>query len=170
MKTAFFKGLQSQLEDPVYLTEKTDELKQEIASNHWILTLPPGLIGQVSTNDFLVFIQQVKDRYQAQLDQSRLDIDLIFYLWFEAPGRLCFNFINSNHDHLPFECKCNWVNAPETIIDQFLSANNAGQTIPWAELETLQTPESTAEAERRSLELRKKYVLDVYQETIQKHS
>ena len=169
MKTAFFKGLQSQLDDPVYLTEKTDELKLEIASNHWIVSVPPALVGQVSASDFLAFIQQVKDRYQVQLEQSGLDIDLIFYLWFEVPGRLCFNFINSNHGHLPFECKCNWVSAPEIIIEHFLSANNADQTIPWAEFETLQTPESITEAEMQALELRKKYVLNVYQETIQKH-
>ena len=70
---------------------------------------------------------------------------------------------------MPFECKCAWVTTPETIIDLFLSANNADHTIPWAELETLQTQESIAEAEMQALELRKKYVLNVYQETIQKY-
>ena len=55
------------------------------------------IISQTTTTDFLEFIQKVKDNYKNQLDKSTLDIDLIFYMWFdEMAGQLRFNFINSS--------------------------------------------------------------------------
>ncbi len=120
-KSDFFNDLLLQISDPVYLTEKTDEINEEIYYNLWYLSAPTDILSQTTTTDFLEFIQKVKDNYKCQLDKSHLAIDLIFYLWFdEMAGQLCFNFINSNHDKLPFGCKLKITDRPEEIVDQYL--------------------------------------------------
>ena len=97
-KIDFFNDLSSHISEPIYLTYKTNEVNEEIKYNHWTLSAPSEIISQTTTVDFLEFIQKVKDGYKFQLDNSSLDIDLTFYLWFEKQGALCFNFINSKDD------------------------------------------------------------------------
>jgi hypothetical protein len=136
-KTDFFNDLSSHISDPIYLTDKTDEINEEINYNFWILSAPTDIISQITITDFLEFIQKVKDNYKYQLDKSQLNIDLIFYLWFdEMAGQLCFNFINSNHDKLPFGCRLIMTDRPEEIVDQYLKSNYQ-EGIPWNELETI---------------------------------
>lgn len=167
-KTDFFNELSSHISEPIYLTEKTDELNEEIKYNHWVLTAPSDIVTQTTTTDFLEFIQKVKDNYKSQLDKSQLDIDLTFYLWFEEPGELCFNFINSNHDRLPFGCKLKITDRANEIIDEYLKSKYHDQVIPWDELQTVETPEEIAEADRLEKELHDNFVLLVYQERIKK--
>ncbi len=167
-KTDFFNDLSNQISEPLYLTDKTDEINEEINNNHWILSVPADIIFQATTTDFLEFIQKVKDYYKNQLENSQLDIDLIFYMWFdEMAGQLRFNFINSNHDNLPFDCKLKHIDRPEEIIDQYLKSKYH-EGIPWNELETIETPELVAESDRREKELHDNFVLTVYQEKIKK--
>ncbi len=166
-KTDFFNDLSNLISEPIYLTEKTDEVNEEIKHNHWILTASSDIISQATTTDFLEFIEKVKDNYKSQLDKSQLDIDLIFYLWFEEPGELCFNFINSNHDKLPFGCKLKITDSPEKIVDQYLKSKYH-DPISWDELKTIETPEEIAEADRLEKELHNNFVLIVYRETIKK--
>ncbi len=167
-KTDFFTDLSSHISEPMYLTDKTDEVNEEIKHNHWVLTAPSDIVAQTTTADFLEFIQKVKDNYKSQLDKSSLDIDLTFYLWFEEPGELCFNFINSNHDRLPFGCKLKYTERPEEIVDEYLKSKYHDQVIPWDELQTVETPEEIAEADRLEKELHDNFVLTVYQEKIRK--
>jgi hypothetical protein len=168
-KTDFFKDLSNQISEPIYLTEKTDELNEEINHNQWILSAPADIISQSTTTDFLGFIQKVKGHYKNQLDKSQLEIDLIFYLWFdEVAGQLRFNFINSNHDKLPFGCKLNHTERPEEIVDQYLKSKYH-YGIPWNELETLETPEQIAKVDTLEKELKGNFVLTVYQEKIKKY-
>lgn len=167
-KTDFFNDLSSQLSEPMYLTDKTDEVNEEIKHNHWVLTAPSDIVATTTTADFLEFIQKVKDNYKSQLDKSSLDIDLTFYLWFEEPGELCFNFINSNHDRLPFGCKLKYTDRPEEIVYEYLKSKYHDQVIPWDELQTVETPEEIAEADRHEKELHDNFVLTVYQEKIKK--
>jgi hypothetical protein len=167
-KTDFFNDLSSHISDPIYLTDKTDEINEEINYNFWILSAPTDIISQITITDFLEFIQKVKDNYKYQLDKSQLNIDLIFYLWFdEMAGQLCFNFINSNHDKLPFGCRLIMTDRPEEIVDQYLKSNYQ-EGIPWNELETIETPEEIADADRLEKELHDNFVLTVYQEKILK--
>lgn len=167
-KADFFNDLSNQISEPLYLTDKTDEIHEEINYNNWILSAPTDIISQTTTTDFLEFIQKVKDNYNNQLDKSQLDIDLIFYLWFdEMAGQLRFNFINSNHGKLPFDCKLKLTDSPEEIVDKYLKSQYH-DGIPWNELETIETPEQIAEADRREKELRDNFVLTVYQEKIKK--
>jgi hypothetical protein len=165
-KTDFFNDLSSHISEPMYLTDKTDEVNEEIKHNHWVLTVPSDIVAQTTTADFLEFIQKVKDNYKSQLDKSPLDIDLTFYLWFEELGELCFNFINSNHDSLPFGCKLKYTDRPEEIVDEYLKSKYHDQVIPWDELQTVETPEEIAEADRLEKELHDNFVLTVYQEKI----
>ena len=168
-KVDFFSDLSRQISDSVYLTEKTDEVNEEIKHNHWVLTAPSNIISQTTATDFLDFIQKVKDHFKRQLDNSLLDIDLIFYLRFEQPGELCFNFINSNHDTLPFGCKLKFTDRPEKIVDEYLRSTYHDQVIPWNELQTINTAEELAEADRREKELHDSFVLTVYKEKIKQH-
>lgn len=167
-KTDFFNNLSSQLSEPMYLTDRTDEVNEEIKHNHWGLTAPSDIVAQTTTADFLEFIQKVKENYKRQLDNSQLDIDLTFYLWFEEPGELCFNFINSNHDRLPFGCKLKYTDRPEDVVDEYLKSRYHNQVIPWNELQGVETSEEIAEADRLEKELHDNFVLTVYQEKIEK--
>jgi len=167
-KTYFFNDLSSQISEPIYLTDKTDEVNEEIKYNHWVLTVPSDIIAQTTTADFLEFIQKVKDNYKNQLDKSSLNIDLTFYLWFEEPGELCFNFINSNHYNLPFGCKLQYTERPEEIVEQYLKSKYHDQVVLWDELETVETPEEIAESNRLEKELHDNFILTVYQEKIKK--
>ena len=165
-KTDFFNDLSSHISEPMYLTDKTDEVNEEIKHNHWVLTAPSDIVAQTTTAEFLAFIEKVKDSYKRQLDNSSLDIDLTFYLWFEEPGELCFNFINSNHERLPFGCKLKYTDRPEEIVDEYLKSKYHDQVIPWDELQTVETPEEIAEANRLEKELHDNFLLTVYQEKI----
>jgi hypothetical protein len=167
-KTDFFNDLSSHISEPMYLTDKTDEVNEEIKHNHWVLTVPSDIVAQTTTADFLEFIQKVKDNYKSQLDKSPLDIDLTFYLWFEEPGELCFNFINSNHDSLPFGCKLKYTDRPEEIVGEYLKSKYHDQVVPWDELQTVETPEEIAEADKLEKELHDNFVLTVYQEKLMK--
>lgn len=167
-KTDFFNDLSNQISEPLYLTDKTDEVDEEINSNHFILSVPADIISQAITIDFLELIQKVKDNSKIQLNKSQLDIDLIFYLWFdEMAGQLRFNFINSNHDKLPFGCKLKYTDRPEEIIDQYLKSKYH-EGIPWNELETIDIPEKITEADELEKQLYDNLVLTVYQEKIKK--
>ena len=167
-KAQFFDDLSNQLSDPIYLTEKTNELSEEIKHNCWGFAAPPEIADQITTSDVLEFIQLVKENYKKQLALSPLNIDLVFYLWFdEMAGHLCFNFINSNHEKLPFGCKLRSANSAEAIISAYLQSNYL-EGIPWSELKPLDTPEALAEAERLEKEIHENFVLDVYQEKLWK--
>jgi hypothetical protein len=169
-KTDFFNGLSAQIAEPIYLTDKTDEVAEEINNNCWALSPPDDIVSQTTTIDFLEFIQKVKDSYKNQLDQSQLDIDLIFYLWVDAmAGQIRFNFINSNHNQLPFGCKLKFTERPEEIIMQYLTSTHR-EGIPWKEFYPVETTEQIVEAERVEKELKDDYSLTVYREIIKKRS
>ena len=167
-KNDFFNELSYQISEPLYLTNKTDEINEEINQNNWHLSAPADILSQTTAADFLAFIQKVKDNYKNQLNKSQFDIDLIFYMWFdEMACQLRFNFINSNHKILPFACKLKYTNSAEEIVDQYLKSQYH-KGIPWNELEAIDTPEQIAEAEKGENELQDHFVLTVYQEKIKK--
>ncbi|HQQ13274.1 MAG TPA: hypothetical protein PK855_08920 [Bacteroidales bacterium] len=165
-KKDFFNDLLNQISESLYLTDKTDGINEEINSNNWILAAPKEIISQSTTIDFLEFILKVKHNYKNQLNKSTLDIDLLFYMWFdEMAGQLRFNLINSNHDKLPFGCKINHTDRPEEIIDEYLKSNYH-DGIPWNEFESDETPEQIMESDSEEVELVDNFVLTVYQEKI----
>lgn len=168
-KTDYFNYLLTCLSEPIYLTDKTDELKEEIKYNLWALAAPAEIIAQVTTADYVELIEKVKESHKVQLGKSQLNIDLIFYLWFdEMAGQLRFNFINSNHLVLPFGCKLKYANKPDEIVEQYLTSRYNTQTIPWEELRTIETAEEKAVASILEQEMQENYVLTVYREKIRK--
>lgn len=166
--TDYIEGLSKRIAEPIYLTNRTDEVKKEIYHNLWTFTIPSDIINQASPETIIEFVQKVKDQYRMQLQNSNLEIDLIFYIWFEEPGLLYFNFINSNHSELPFGCKFKILDSPEEIIEQFLKSKYPDNIIPWGEFKDIVTPEEMEEADRLEKELHEKYILSVYSETITK--
>jgi hypothetical protein len=78
---------------------------------------------------------RVKRNRQHQLQNSALKADLIYYPWFdEQAGQFRFNFINANHQKLPFRCKLIFVENETEVVNQFLSSAYLNG-ISWEELE-----------------------------------
>ena len=78
--------------------------------------------------------------------------------------QLRFNFINSNHDKLPFRCKLIFVDSEKEIIDDFLNSNYL-EGIPWNELKVVDKVEweNIAAEEEENL---KTFTLKVYRQMI----
>ena len=55
-KTDFFNDLSSHISEPIYLTDKTDEVNEEIKHNHWVLTAPSDIVAETTTTDFLFVV------------------------------------------------------------------------------------------------------------------
>ncbi len=168
-KATFFSDLSKSISEPIYLTESTEQLRSEIESNHWIITIPNEIILEITTSDLVSFIEKVKTEYSKQLNESKLNINLIFYLWFEEPGQLHFNFINSNHNNLPFDCKLKFTSNAEEIIEEFLNSNYPDGVIPMNEFKTLETREEIEEADKLEKEMHTNFVLTVFQEVIRQN-
>lgn len=167
-KVDYFNDLERLISEPIFLTDRTDQIDEEIKNNHWVINAPSYIISQLTITDFLEFIQKVKDNYKIHLDNSQLDIDLIFYLWFEEPGELCFNFINSNHGQLPFDCKLKFTDKAEEIIEEFFASKYHDQVILMDEFEEISSPEELEEELRREQEIHDNFILTVYNEIIKK--
>ncbi len=77
----------------------------------------------ISSIDLEKFIAKVKDDRRKKLINSDIEVDLIYYIWFdEMAGQLRFNFINSNHPNLPFGSKLILVDSEKEIIEKYLKA------------------------------------------------
>ena len=167
-KTDFFNDLSNQISEPLYLTDKTDEVNEEVKFNYWQLGIPDDVLAETTVADLLEFIQLVKSNYRIQLNKSDFNIDLIFYLWVdEMVGQICFNFINSNHERLPFGCQLKFTDNAEDIIAKYFKSNYRNG-IPIDELETVETSEELSEEDILENELHDNFVLTVFQETIKK--
>ncbi|MDP4264163.1 MAG: hypothetical protein Q8941_16665 [Bacteroidota bacterium] len=119
---------------PLFLTNRTDSIESEIHNNSVFIGLTKEIAKQVSINDFTDFLAKVKLNRRDQLFKSYLNIDLIYYLWFdEMAGQLRLNFINSNHVSLPFKCNLIFVDTEQQIIDAFLNSSYL-EGIPFDEL------------------------------------
>lgn len=109
--------------DKLFLTDSTNELNLEISTNHWKISISNELAEEISIEDFLILLDAIKQNRQQQLNSSPLEIDLIYYLWYDdQAGQLRFNFINSNHKALPFACPLEVVDTSREIVSDFLSS------------------------------------------------
>jgi hypothetical protein len=127
-----FKDLES---SEIFITSGISDLKQEIESNCIYLPYPETLSDIADPNEFLEFLNRIKDNRRLQLIQSGKSIELIYYSWFDAQaGQFRFTFINSDHENLPFGCSIVFVAEEMEIIEKFLSFFRKVD-IPWSELE-----------------------------------
>ncbi|OJW81082.1 MAG: hypothetical protein BGO69_03195 [Bacteroidetes bacterium 46-16] len=111
----FFNALEDILSDTLYVTDQTDDVQKEISENCWALGIPRGIDIEV----LMSFFQKVKENRKAQLILSDIEVDLIFYLWYDEQAcQLRFNLINTNHRELPFKCALDIVDNERTVIEQ----------------------------------------------------
>jgi hypothetical protein len=106
-----------------FLTEDVNKLDLEIYNNCVYVSLDSKERESISSIDLEKFISKVKDDRRKKLINSNLEVDLIYYVWFdEMAGQLRFNFINSNHTKLPFGAKLIVVDSEKEIIAEYLNA------------------------------------------------
>ncbi|MBX0335379.1 hypothetical protein K3G39_19260 [Pontibacter sp. HSC-14F20] len=85
----------------------------------------------------VIFLNRVCENRVEQLGLSTVNADLLFYLWFdEQSGNLHFNFINSNHQKLPFNSEIELVANEASIVEEFLCSTSV-DGIEWEELQDL---------------------------------
>ena len=117
----FFESIAYITSSEIYLTEKLDELVDEMSNNNCYVNIELETINNVSNNKLINFIEKVILNRQLQLISSNKKISLIFYLWIDdLSGNLHFNFINSKHKQLPFNCKLKYVDSIHSIVNCFL--------------------------------------------------
>ena len=94
----------------IYITDKTDNVNKEIEENCVKIGVPEHLVNDIDPLTFSIFLSTVKQNAKAQLNKSELNVSLIFYAWLdEQAGQLRYNFINNNHDKIPFGVELNFV-------------------------------------------------------------
>lgn len=165
-KEKYFNDLRSLETAELFLTNSTDIVNEEIKHNCEMVSISADIAKQVSSLDFLLFLDKVKANRQQQLEQSSLDLNIIYYLWFdEQAGQLRFNFINSHHDKLPFGCKISFVDSEQEIIDDFINSNYL-DNIPWNELETVDNLQQLKSITNDENANEKAYVAKVYKHII----
>jgi|SRR6185436_4009318 len=163
-KEKYFDSLREFETTELFLTNTTDLVNDEIENNCVLISISAELAKQTSSTDFITFLNRVKTNRRQQLQESSLDVNLIYYLWFdEQAGHLRFNFINSNHDKLPFGCELVFVNNEKEILDSFLNSNYL-EGIPWNELETIDTTQQSNKITEDKTE--ETFTLNVYREII----
>ena len=105
----------------IYITDKTDDMEKEIYENYVKIGVPEEHLENISTIFFQNFLYEVKQNAKRNLDVNSLNVDLIFYVWFDAQaGQLRYNFINSNHEKLPFTTEIQLVDDVYEICDLFV--------------------------------------------------
>ena len=94
----------------IYITNKTDNLNKEIEENCIKIGVQEEFVENIDPLTFSIFLSSVKQNAKAQLSKSNLNVNLIFYTWLdEQAGQLRYNFINSNHEKIPFVAELNFV-------------------------------------------------------------
>ena len=164
-KEEYFAELSDWETEELFLTNRTDLVNEECKHNCIWVSISFDIAKQTTTTDFISFMNRVKANRKQQIQQSSVDINLIYYIWFDdQAGQLRFNFINSNHDKLPFRCKLIFVDSEKEIIDDFLNSNYL-EGIPWNELKVIDKVdwENIAAEEEENL---KTFTLKVYRQMI----
>lgn len=157
----YFNNLINSISDSIYITLNTDELNNEIENNHFYINANSEIVSKIKIEDYINFINNLISKYQHKLLQSKIEVDLIFYMWFDSmAGQLRFNLINSNHKELPFSCKFLNTNNPDEVLSQFLNSNYLNG-IQWNEFENIKN-------ENTNKSIVENFELIVYQKRFQK--
>jgi hypothetical protein len=87
----------------IFITDKTDELDKEIYENCVQIGVPAEHVPSISWSLFDALFYEAKQNAKQQLLASNNSADLIFYAWIDMQaGQIRYNFINRNHQQLPF--------------------------------------------------------------------
>jgi len=159
-KEIYLNSLEDIIQDDLFITDNIELLNNEISTNCWSISIDQETVVLLTIQDLELFLNRVKENRLIQLKQSKLNIGLIFYLWFdEQSSQLKFNFINSNHKALPFKAKIELVSTSADIIQDFLNSKHH-DGIPWDELKDV-NDESIDD-------YNDKFIVKVYKELIKK--
>ena len=115
----------------IYITDKTDDMEKEIYENCVKIGVPDEHLENISASLFQNLLYQVKQNAKRNLDTNSLSVDLIFYVWFDAQaGQLRYNFLNSNHERLPFIAEFQLVDDVYEICDLFVKCTQTSTAPP----------------------------------------
>ena len=115
----------------LYITDKTDNVNKEIAENCVKIGVPEHLIKDIDPLTFSIFLSSVKQNAKDQLTKSDLNVKLIFYVWLdEQAGQLRYNFINSNHEKIPFVAELNFVDDAHIVCKAWVDRMQNSTFLP----------------------------------------
>lgn len=121
-KKEFLKDIEDIKSDKLLITDSTDNVDQEIKNNCWSISINDELSNEFSADELASFLKEVKTDRREQLRESKIKVGLIYYLWADGQaGQLRFNFINSNHDKLPFGSQLTLVTMENEILTDYLT-------------------------------------------------
>lgn len=162
IKSAYLAILQQYVDEQLHITDNAAELKKEMERNYWWIGGSPEQIASLSFQEWREYMRRLVENRQAQLDNSKVDTDLIFYCYHDhQAGQLRFNIISSAHSELPFSCKTEEVEM-DIVLKDFLQDEFFG-VIPNEGL----VPISMDEAERHEREL-PEFIAKIYVQKIAK--
>ena len=125
-KQEFFKDIEDIKSDKLLITDSVDNVNEEIQSNCWSISINDDLSKEISVDELADFLREVKTDRKEQLRHSSSKIGLIYYVWVDGQaGQLRFNFINSNHDKLPFGSQLTFVTIENEILTDYLTRRNS---------------------------------------------
>jgi hypothetical protein len=120
-KDEFFQEIESIKSDQLLITDSVNNIKEEIAENCWSISMTDEIAANCSPDELSKFLRDVKEDRRRQLIQSNSGVGLIYYIWVdEMAGQLRFNFINSNHNKLPFWAALIFVDTEHDILSDYL--------------------------------------------------
>jgi hypothetical protein len=151
----FLASFQEVITDELSIGSSRDDLPIEIKANTWLITLSHEQCQSLTTSDLLTLFERIIENRQQQLDRTKADHGMIFYLWFDEQAlQLRFNLISDYHERLPFGAQYHVLSTPEPIFERYLRSS-FHEGIAWSELQEV--------SEEWNEEETKEYVLDVYQ-------
>ena len=136
-KQEFFKDIECIKADKLLVTDSVDNVNEEIQNNCWSISINDELSKEILVDELADFLKEVKKDRQQQLSHSNSKIGLIYYVWVDGQaGQLRFNFINSNHDKLPFGSQLTFVTKENEILTDYLTRrhSDSGTTKVFKEL------------------------------------
>ena len=110
---------------------------EQLVKNMCIVSLDPTAMDTMIAQDFMNFVPKFLAKKKQEIAQKGISDPVVFYMWFDAmAAQLRFNTVIAFNEKLPFGCKVDIVNSPESILEEFL-ASHYHDGIAWGELEEL---------------------------------
>ncbi|MFK7806245.1 MAG: hypothetical protein AB8F74_00460 [Saprospiraceae bacterium] len=124
-KKEFFTNLEEIVTDHIFIAIDKEDLQKEIETNCWSISIPIQLIEKIKEEELTKFIERIKHNRKDQLNKSDKRVDLLYYSWHdEMSSQFKFNFINANHNQLPFGIPIIQVESESKILTNFLKSNS----------------------------------------------
>src|SRR5687768_10939681 len=94
------------IHDTLFIGQTVDDLKQEIQTNSWRISMTQEERASISQEDLLNFFYAVIDNRREQMQHSHCNHGMWFYVWHDQQAsQLRFSLISDFHTELPFGAK-----------------------------------------------------------------